>query len=89
MLNGLFVLVVFQVFLKIASYVYRRKINKSFSYKVPTKGLFNNLVDRNKVYNDDVVTKNEDLAKEINYLFYGELVGVFLMIIGAIYFLLM
>lgn len=89
MLNGLLVLVLFQVFLKITSFIFRQHINKKYSYKVPTKGLFHGLVDRNKVYNDDVVTQNEDLAKEINYLFYGELVGVFLMIIGAIYFLLM
>ncbi len=57
------------------------------SYKILTKRGFG--INKGLVFYDEEVINNKSVSKEINYLFVAELMGVFIMIIGINYFLLM
>ena len=85
MSSYIFILTYIILFLLIRQ-VYKWRIEKKHSYKIPTKRGFG--IDKSLAFYDEEVTHNKKLVKAMETLFIIEVIGVFLMFALAMYHIL-
>lgn len=79
-------ILIYITFFLLIRQVYKWRIEKKYSYKIPTKRGFG--IDKSLVFYNEEVIHNKKLVKAIKTLFNIEVIGVFLMFALAMYHIL-